>query len=758
MKEKINKLISITMAFIFALSYFAPIANVYATTNTSLTVTFRDNNNENGIVQYSLDNGTSWTDIVENATINIPVAGDNINLKIVPNESYNIDYAGIELELDDTKVSNLSTSGIDSSAGYSISSNVSNIKLSNVEFRNGNSTTPAPDANTTTSVTVTISGEELEYDAPWSNDAADFVFGINGSQMRYISKNEANYTVVNNEIVGLETKDAIEYKYNYNNEGTVTFNIKTQWDDLITSLKINDVEYATPNTKDALIKAFNKDFRGIRFDIKDVPYADEYKIEVVGRKQTENEKIMGNFGWSYDPNTNEYSDDDKIPYGNLEFVKAVYNNVTYKTIDEINALGGTFEWKNANKTNDPYGEAMFPPGTVLTIKLIPDAGYQLTELTLNGFPFEPGEEPGVYTFTIGGGNWHLGANFEEVDNEVANTSNNIKNGNIDLSLNGDDAFINGTAKLEIKDVKNISDNRKEQFISKANSDGYEIDSYLDMSLFNTIYKGGITDSNGNYEAWDTQVDNIENDASITLELTEDMRDKQIVLVHETHNGDKITGYKIIDTVYNEKNNTITFKTNSFSNYAIAIKEANEKDYNVKDDNGNEISFTKEEGHSYKLNIINYLDFKDEDLEKNNIPKDLFNEVLNAAKNITKEYGEFIAFFEIQILDETDEEIHEGPFNIKIKMTDEMKKYNTFKLIYVKVEDDVTIEKPITLKQEGDYLVGTLDHLSTYALTGSVVTNPNTGDNVMINFYILGLSLIGILVLGIYNKKKTIKAR
>lgn len=753
MKEKINKLISITMAFIFALSYFAPIANVYATTNTSLSVTFRDNNNEYGIVQYSLDEGVNWTDIVENANINIPVTGDNINLKIVPNDNYNIDYAGIELELDSTKVSNLSTSGIDSSAGYSIPSSVSEVNLNNVEFRSGNSTTPDPNANTTTNVTVTISGEELEYDAPWSNDAADFVFGINGSQMRYLSKDEVNYTLVNNEIVGLETKNAIEYKYNYNNEGTVTFNIKTQWDDLITSLKINGTEYNTPNTKEALIKAFDKEFRGIRFDIKNVPYADEYEIEVVGRKQTENEKIMGNFGWSYDPNTNEYSDDDKIPYGNLEFVKAVYNNVTYNTIDEINAIGGTFEWKNANKINDPYGEAMFPPGTVLTIKLIPDAGYQLTELTLNGFPFEPGEEPGVYTFTIGDGNWHLGANFEEVNNEVANTANNIKNGNIDLSLNGDDAFLNGTAKLEIKDVENISDNRKEQFINKANSDGYEINSYLDMSLFNTIYKGGITDSNGNYAAWDTQVDNIENDASITLELTEDIRDKKIVLVHETHNGDEITGYELIDTVYNEENNTITFKTNSFSNYAIAIKDSNEKEYTANDSNGNEISFTKEEGHSYKLNIINYLDFTDEDLEKNDIPKDLFNEVINAAKNATKEYGEFIAFLEIEVLDENGEAIHEGPFNIKIKMTDEMKKYNTFKLIYVKVEDDVSIEKPITLKQEGDYLVGTLDHLSTYALTGSVVTNPKTGDKIMTYVFILGLSIAGLLIIGICIKKK-----
>ena len=62
-------------------------------------------------------------------------------------------------------------------------------------------------------------------------------------------------------------------------------------------------------------------------------------------------------------------------------------------------------------------------------------------------------------------------------------------------------------------------------------------------------------------------------------------------------------------------------------------------------------------------------------------------------------------------------IHEGPFYIKIKMTDEMKKYDIFKIIYIDAEDNFATESPITLTQEGGYLVGTLEHLSTYALVG-----------------------------------------
>lgn len=574
---------SLILVLALILAYFLPIVPVIAASNTStLAVTFRDNNSDYGKVKYSLDDGTNWNDITENANLNIEVAGDNLRLKIVPNENYSVDYAGIEMRQDEDMVGGLSTIGFENDNGYAVPSNVHSVQLTQVEFRyeenNGNGPNDQQggnqELNTFSNVNIHIEGEELEYDAPWSGDAADFIFGINNSpEMRRLAKNEVNYIIENNKIVGLDTKNAINYQYDYNNDGIVTFHIRTQWDDVITSLKINGTLYNTPQTKDALIAAFSQ--RGIAFDILNVPYAQTYNIEIVGRKQTEQEKIMGNFGWTYDSNTNEFSDDDKIPNGNLEFVKAVYDNVTYNSPEEVNAVGGVFEWHNGEKgSNDPFGEAMFPVGTELTIRLVPDSGYQLTTFDLNGFPFEPGNEVGLYTFTIGGGNWHLGAHFTTVEDEVKTDSQNIKSGQINIDNNNSQNFENGTAKLEVTDVIDMAQNRIEQFETTATVEGYEIENYIDISLYNSIYKGGLKDVNGIYESWDTPIANLEDKATICLELEKNMNGKDLVVVHEKHEENTITGYEIIDAIYNKENNTITFETDSFSNYAIASKEEN----------------------------------------------------------------------------------------------------------------------------------------------------------------------------------------
>lgn len=764
-KKLHKKTITLTLVFAVLFSFFAPITKVIAASNTTkLSVSFRGDNANYGKVQYSLNDGANWQDITENiSNLNISVSGDNLRLKIVPNENYSVDYAGIEMRHGEDIVGGLSTIGLESDNGYAVPSNVQSVQLSQVEFRyepqnNQQGEQGAPELNTSSNVNIHIEGEELEYDQPWSDDAADFIFGINNSpEMRRLSKNEVNYIRENDNIVGLDTKNAINYQYDYNDEGTVTFHIRTQWDDVITSLKINDVLYNTPQTKETLIDAFRD--RGIAFDIPNVPYAETYNIEVVGRKQTEQEKIMGNFGWTYDPNTNEFSDDDKIPNGNLEFVKAVYNGVTYNSKEEVNAVGGVFEWHNGVKgSNDPYGEAMFPVGTELTIRLIPDAGYQLTSFDLNGTPFEPGDEVGLYTFTIGGGNWHLGAHFTEVSDEVQTNSKNIKSGNIDINTSRTEGFENGTAKLEVNDIADMTTSRIEKFKTTATEEGYEIENYLDISLYNSIYKGGKKDSNGNYESWDTPVESIDEKATITLALEDDMNGKDLVIVHEKHNGNEIIGYELIDAIYNEENNTITFKTDSFSNYAIASKQSTDnknKLYTVEDNNGNIISFKEEENHEYQLNMIDYLTLTDEDLEEIGVLKENYNNALEQIKTATKKYGNLLAFYEIEVLNEDNYQIHEGPFNIKIKMTDEMKKYNTFNLIYV--EDDLSIGTPITLTVDGDYLTGTLDHLSTYALVGDNTSNdktnnPKTGDNIMLYVAISGLSLICLAGRFIYINK------
>lgn len=749
-KKVPKKILTFMMIIAILFSYFAPIINVVATASTTkLSVSFRNGNEEYGKVQYSLNDGASWNDVNGNTSLeNLNVMGDNLKLKIVPNNNYSVDYAGIEISLDGNKVDDVSNLGLETENGYSVPSNVQSISLTQVEFK---------ESNITSKVTIQINGEELEYDSPWSNDATSIFFGINNSpEMRGLDKDEVNYIVENNRIVGLDTKNAIDYEYDYNNEGTVTFHIKHQPGDIITSLKINNVSYSTPNTKNKLIQAYSDN--AIMFDVPGVPYQESYDIEIQGRPLNEEEEFIAGFSWTYDENTNEYSDDDKILHGVLEFVKAEYGNEEYTTIADINEAGKLFSWNDGIRgTDDPTGEAVFPKGTILTLRLIPDSGYQLTSFDLNGFPFEPKEEVGLYTFTTEGGPFHLGAHFTEVSDEVQANSRNIKSGNIDIDKSEDASFESGTAKLEVNDVVSMSPSRMEEFKSTATERGYELENYLDISLYNSIYKGGNKDASGNYESWDTPVDNIEDKAKITLELENDMSGKELALIHEKHNGNTIVGYELITAIYNEEDNTITFETDSFSNYAIVSKESTNntkiEKYTLSDDNGNTISFAEDKNKEFSLNIIDYLTFSEKDLEDAEIPKEMYDEVLETITNATKNYGTLLSFYEIEVKNENGNLIHEGPFNIKIKMTEEMKKYNTFKIIYVDTDNDFKIEEPITLTQDGEYLVGTLKHLSTYALTGSYVApeenvtidNPKTKDNIYMWVGIFLTSALGLSV-------------
>lgn len=92
--------------------------------------------------------------------------------------------------------------------------------------------------------------------------------------------------------------------------------------------------------------------------------------------------------------------------------------------------------------------------------------------------------------------------------------------------------------------------------------GYSVSNYIDISLFNTVYKGSADDS------WDTQVTELRKAATITLQLEDGVDGSNIVIIHKKHDGT----YEVIETTYDPVNNTITFTTDSFSNYALATKE------------------------------------------------------------------------------------------------------------------------------------------------------------------------------------------
>ena len=97
----------------------------------------------------------------------------------------------------------------------------------------------------------------------------------------------------------------------------------------------------------------------------------------------------------------------------------------------------------------------------------------------------------------------------------------------------------------------------------------------------------------------------------------------------------------------------------------------------------------------------------------------------------------------------DRDLTEGPFELKIPQTDALKEYENIKIAYVDSED-FSLKEIVELKLEDGYYVGTLKHLSPYALVGKPVeqentngNNPSTGDNIVIFGSIFVLSALAM---------------
>ena len=97
--------------------------------------------------------------------------------------------------------------------------------------------------------------------------------------------------------------------------------------------------------------------------------------------------------------------------------------------------------------------------------------------------------------------------------------------------------------------------------------------------------------------------------------------------------------------------------------------------------------------------MNYYPLTESELEELEIEKEEYDEVTDKIIAATKKDGTLIALYEIIVSNEDDEEKSTGEFEIRIKMTDEMKKYNTFKIAYIK--DDFTTEKAVELKKRAN---------------------------------------------------------
>ena len=348
-------------------------------------------------------------------------------------------------------------------------------------------------------------------------------------------------------------------------EGNIDIEFSIPFNRYISEVIVNGVDYSdqVPDTYDELLAAFNSQHTVFKIQ---VPISDSYEISTVAIDARWNDDpeqttlAVGNFLWFYDDA--HIGHDDYVRNARLEVVQVEVGDTVY-TADDTEA-GSAIFWEDIVADGEILGgSAVLPAGSLVTMKFIPDYGTQLVSLGLNGGSFDADPDNMYsYTFRVGPGNFHLQADFEPVEDVVENNASAVTDGQITL---GEGTIDNGTAVLFVDDTV-VEGDELEAF--EAASDGMQISSYLDISLDKVVYQGTDT-SNVVYDGadkniWNEELSELSAPAQITLAL-EARPDSEDIKVLHYHNG----SIEVLDAEYDPDNNTITFETSSFSDYAIA---------------------------------------------------------------------------------------------------------------------------------------------------------------------------------------------
>lgn len=290
--------------------------------------------------------------------------------------------------------------------------------------------------------------------------------------------------------------------------------------------------------------------------------ASEYVIVVTKAKNSSSSDVPRTIIWDSNKNNNSSLKDNEIlKNGSIEIL-----DIKDKSGNSI----GLNEVKQDTTKNN--GWASILPGYKVILKLKPDYGYQLTSIKINDETLTAKEEESTFEYTMPDTNVHLSGIFEKVDNKVTADTEKVKEGKIEISESEIDS---GSVVLSVSDAA-LTEEQTAKF--KEKTEGYEISTFLGISLDKVVYKGTEND------VWSKKLNDLKNKATITLKLEEKINGNEIKIIHEKSDGT----FEIIPADYNASENTITFKTSSFSNYAIASKTENniESKENNKEENNN----------------------------------------------------------------------------------------------------------------------------------------------------------------------------
>lgn len=279
-----------------------------------------------------------------------------------------------------------------------------------------------------------------------------------------------------------------------------------------------------------------------------------YNVEVTGVAEEHFNIMWANSGAKVDGS--DYDDPEiLLQNGSAKIVK-VYDNE-----EDMNDITDEIEHSEDGCVNpEGKGFVQLAEGNVVIFEFTPKYGYQLTSVSANGTKLEAQETMNQYKYIMPATNIHFQATFTKTSDVVKSATDKVTSGTVKIGSNEINA---GSTVLSVKDAT-LTDAQKEIFNTKAGE--YKVSNVFDIKLDQVFYKGS-TDSNNVWSKPLGYSENLKSAAVITLKLDEGVDGNEVVLIHEKEDGT----YETIETTYDAENNTISFSTLSFSNYAIASK-------------------------------------------------------------------------------------------------------------------------------------------------------------------------------------------
>lgn len=261
------------------------------------------------------------------------------------------------------------------------------------------------------------------------------------------------------------------------------------------------------------------------------------------------DKVRHTVTWAYD--AKRYGEDAYLEHGTAKIIK-VGDKTDFTDWDMY----------GSNPGNKDGGNLVVEPGQQVTVELVPDYGYQLDSVSLNGNTLVPQDKKSTFTFTMPQTNVHFKGAFVKADDITDVSSAAV--GKIEIS-DGDNAAASGNLKIDVSDSASDTTKANEQI---AATDGVkkEVVANLDISLQNIVSKGTNMQEISADNYWVNDITEFEKPIRLDVAIKDFDKDSEYSVVRE-HNG----SYDVLDATVSD--GKISFETNKFSTYVIVKKTA-----------------------------------------------------------------------------------------------------------------------------------------------------------------------------------------